>query len=119
MTKDTITTIITWVGMILILAGAALPLFTGPTGDLFKYLFSAGAVLNLAGRAFTTYTGNILRVKRLLRIEMWGSLFFCAAAYFMFTDPDPKSWIVFILAGGAIMAYSSIMIPIVQRNHKP
>lgn len=106
----------TWVGMVLILVGVMLPLFQGPTGMLFRYIYASGAALNLVGRLFLPYNGPILRVKRLVRIEVWGSLFFCVAAYFMFTDPDPKNWIVFVLAGGAIMAYASIMIPIAQRK---
>lgn len=115
--KDKITTAMTWIGMLLILVGVAIPLFIGPLNDLFKYIFAAGAALNLIGRMFASpYDGPNIRVKRLIRIEFWGALFFCVAVYFMFTDPDPKSWIVFILAGGAIMAYSSIMIPIVQRK---
>lgn len=106
----------TWTGMVLILVGVMLPLFQGPTGMLYRYIFAVGAGLNLAGRLFQPYNGPILRVKRLVRIEFWGSLFFCVGAYFMFDDPNPRNWIVFILAGGAIMAYSSIMIPIAQRK---
>lgn len=102
--------------MVLILVGVLLPLLQGPQSELFRYLYAAGAALNLIGRLFDPYKGSNLRVKRLVRIEFWGSLFFCVAAYFMFADPDPKNWIVFVLAGGAIMAYSSIMIPIAQRK---
>lgn len=118
-----IATILTWCGMLLVLAGIFIPVFTGPHNDWFKYIFGAGAILNLVGRLLSRYDGDNIRVKRLLRIETWAALFFGAATYFMFTDPDPRSWIVFVLAGGAIMVYTSIMIPRTQRrdsvsNHK-
>lgn len=114
--KDKILVILTWAGMLLILIGMAIPFFTGPLDNLFKYVFGAGAVLNLVGRLFTQYNGKNIRLKRLLRIETWASLFFCVAVYFMFEDPDPKNWIVFVLAGGALFVYTSLMIPRVQRN---
>ncbi len=116
--KDTVLTVITWLGMLLILVGVAIPLITGPHEDLYKYIFGAGAALNLVGRLFTRYDGPNIRVKRLLRIEVWAALFFCVGDFFMFTDPDPKNWIVFVLAGGAILTYTSIMIPFVQRKRK-
>ena len=117
--KNRIAEILTWTGMLLLVAGIVIPLFTGPQNLVFKYIFGAGALLNFVGRLMApAYTGPFIRVKRLLRIEMWASLFFCVAVFFMFTDPDPRSWIVFILAGGAILAYTSIMIPIAQKNKK-
>ena len=104
------------IGLLLILAGIFIPFFTGPKVDIYKYIFGSGAVLNLVARLFTVYTGKNLRVKRLLRIETWAALFFCVAVYFMFADPDPRNWIVFVLAGGVLMAYTSFMIPRIQRK---
>lgn len=114
--KEKIFSLLTWAGMLLILVGIFMPFVTGPRETVYKYVFGTGAVLNLAGRVFTKYTGGNFRVKRLLRIEVWASLFFCVATYFMFADPDPRNWIVFVLAGGALMAYTSIMIPRAQRK---
>lgn len=114
--KNSILNLATWSGMLLILVGVMLPLFTGPQDDIFKYVYGSGAVLNLIGRLFTTYEGKNIRLKRLLRIEVWGALFFCVGGYFMFTDSDPKNWIVFVLAGGAIYVYTSLMIPRVQKH---
>lgn len=114
--KNTIASILCWTGMLLILAGVFMPLFTGPADTSFKYVFCVGAALNLIGRLMTGYDGGNIRVKRLLRIEVWASLFFGAAGYFMFTDPDPKNWIVFVLAAGVLYVYTSIMIPVVQKR---
>ena len=110
-------TALTWIGMLLVLAGIFIPFITGPHHDLYKYIFASGAALNIVGRLFSTYTGRNFRVKRLLRIEVWASLFFCVAAYFMFADPDPRNWIVFVLAGGVLLAYTSITIPRAQRSN--
>ena len=114
--RQLISNILIWVGMPAILAGLFIPLFTGPQESLYKYIFAVGAGLNLAGRLMVEYTGRNVRVKRLLRIEVWAALFFGVAAYFMFTDPNPRSWIAFVLAGGAILAYTSLMIPRAQRK---
>lgn len=116
--KDKILDIMIWGGMLLIVAGICIPFFTGPHETVYKYIFSAGSALNLIGRLFTTYHGDNIRVKRLFRIEVWASLFFCVAAFFMFYDQDPRNWIVFVLAGGALLAYTSIMIPRAQRKNK-
>lgn len=107
----------TWIGMLLVLVGIFIPLFTGPLDSIYKYVFSVGAGLNLIGRLFTPGKSDNLRVRRLLRIEVWASLFFCVAAYFMFADTDPRNWIVFVLAGGALYAYTSIMIPRAQKRN--
>ena len=104
------------VGLLLILVGIFIPFFTGPREDLYKYLFASGALINLVGRLFTKYDGPNMRVRRLLRIETWAALFFCVAVYFMFADPDPRNWIVFVLAAGVLMAYTSFMIPKIQRS---
>lgn len=114
--KNTVITVVIWVGMALILIGIFIPLATGPHDNLYKYVFGAGAVLNLVGRLMVRYDGKNMRVKRLLRIEVWASLFFCVSVYFMFTDSDPRNWIVFVLAGGALLAYTSLMIPIAQKK---
>lgn len=116
MIKERLSNILIWVGMFVILAGLVIPFFTGPHEALYKYIFGLGALLNFVGRLLSHYTGNNIRVKRLMRIETWSGLFFCVATYFMFTDPDPRNWIVFVLAGGALLAYTSIMIPWVQRK---
>lgn len=109
--KAIISVIAKWTGMFLILAGMALPLFYGPESNLYKYIFSVGAALNFIGRIMFDYEGRSFRARRLYRLETWSSLFFGVAAYFMFTDPNPRSWIVFVLAGGAILTYTSLMIP--------
>ena len=114
--KALLPAILIWPGMTAIVIGLIMPLFTGPQDAVFRWVFGAGAVLNLVGRLFSPYTGSNIRVKRLVRIELWAALFFCVATYFMFYGTEPSEWIVFVLAGGAILTYTSIMIPIVQRK---
>lgn len=98
-------------GLLLIVAATAMPLLR-IEGDAFKYVYSAGALLVLAGRAFNRCPYQILRVKRLYRIEVWAGIIFCAGAFFMFYKGAGRmDWMAFTLAGGVIEAYASIMIP--------
>lgn len=105
-------------GMLLVAAGTLIPILSTrytiyrnipPT---FKYVFAAGALLILVSRLFNTYKGKILRIKRLRRIETWSGVFLCAAAFFLFYEPDTtRNWIAFTMAGAAIQLYASFMIP--------
>lgn len=105
-------------GMLLIAAGTLIPILSAryaiyrdipPT---FKYIYAAGALMILIARLFNTYKGKIVRLKRLRRIETWSGVFFCAAAFFLFYEPDTtRNWIAFTLAGAAIQLYASFMIP--------
>ncbi len=98
-------------GLIFVMAGTAMPLLRLNTG-IYKYIFSAGALLVVLGRLFMPYKGPSLRIRRLCRLEVWSGLFFCAAAFFMFwKGAGPTDWIAFTLAGAAIQIYTSIMIP--------
>lgn len=100
-------------GLLLIVAGTLMPLVTGMScGVWFKYVYAAGAVVLTAGRMFTPYRGDILRVKRLHRLESWSSIFFCVAAFFLFYDrTSMRDWLAFTIAGGCVQAYASFMIP--------
>lgn len=99
------------VGMLLIVAGTVLPIFR-LDNDIYKYVYSAGALMLLVSRLFNPYKGDNLRLKRLVRIESWSAIFFCVAAFFMFYDPTTaRDWLAFTLAGGIIQIYTSIMIP--------
>ena len=73
--KQIFPTILIWTGMVAIVIGLIMPLFTGPQDAIFRWVFGFGAVLNLVGRLFSPYTGTHLRVKRLGRIELWAALF--------------------------------------------
>lgn len=98
-------------GLLLIVAATAMPLLR-VEGDAFRYVYSVGAVFVLAGRAFNTCPYQILRVKRLYRIEVWAGIIFCVGAFFMFYKGAGRmDWMAFTLAGGIIEAYASIMIP--------
>lgn len=101
------------IGLLLIVAAAVIPVFhMGQMLPAARWLYAGGALMNLAGRLLTPYTGKSIRIKRLHRIEAWSALFFCVAAFFMFYQPDnSRDWLAFTLAGGAILVYTSFMIP--------
>lgn len=110
------TTVLQWVataGLLLIAAAIVIPLLTGNLrGEAFRYVYVAGALLVLAGRLFSPYRGNDMRIKRLHRIESWAALFFCAGAVFLFyPGASMRDALAFTLAGGAIQIFTSIMIP--------
>ena len=98
-------------GMLLIVTGTVIPIFRLET-QIYKYIYSAGAVILLVSRIMTPYRGDNDRIRRLYRIESWSAIFFCVAAFFMFYDPySARDWLAFTLAGGAVQIYTSIMIP--------
>lgn len=128
MSKEKLCLTAVTVGMLLIGAAILIPLITFhiertvPSSALFKYLFALGAILVLVGRLFNQYKGTNMRLKRLVRIEAWSAIFFCAAAVFMFYPPHPyilanmRHVLAFTLAGAAIQIYTSIMIPIASKK---
>lgn len=109
--------ILSTIALLMIVAGTMMPLFQRDKillfmPPLFRYIYTAGAVILLISRLFSPYKGTDSRVKRLYRIEAWSSVFFCVGAFFLFYEPyTARDWLAFTLAGGAIQIYSSIMIP--------
>ncbi len=109
-------------GMLLIAAAILIPIFCGVQNPVYRWLYAAGALLLLIGRILGQYKGDNMRLKRLVRIELWASIFFCVAAFFLFFPPgnNLRDVLAFTLAGGVIQIYTSIMIPRVQKpNSKP
>ena len=103
-------------GLLMVVAGVLMPIvnhaFTLGLNEEFKWVYSAGALIVLAGRILSPYKGKVLRIKRLARIESWSAIFFCVAAFFMFYPSGTlRDWLAFTLAGGAIQIYTSLMLP--------
>lgn len=122
--------ILSTLGLLAIVAGIVMPIITTfmaqrandlysltHTSQAYKYVYASGAVILLVSKLMSPYTGSVRRLRRLMQLEAWSSVFFCVAAFFMFYDSDTtRDWIAFTLAGGAVMAYTSIMQPIVMRK---
>lgn len=105
-------------GLLLILTATAMPLFR-LQGDLFRYLYAAGALCVFIGRLFNPCPDTNIRVRRLYRIEVWAGVIFCVGAFFMFyRQAGAMDWMAFTLAGGVIEAYASIMIPKAREAEK-
>ncbi len=99
------------ISMLMIVIATIMPLIM-PGNVIFKYIYAIGAGLLFIGRLFTPYRGDILRIKRLYRIEGWSSIIFCVAAFFLFyQEANGTDWLGFTLAGGILQVYTSIMIP--------
>lgn len=110
--------LLTWVvtvGMVLIVIGVLMPVL-GYSILVARWIFCAGAVVNILGRIYVKYTGDNIRIKRLFRLEFWSAVFFCASGFFQFYSPHTSDWLAFVLAGGAILVYTSIMIPRLARK---
>lgn len=109
--------ILIYVGLLLICAGVALPVFTGAQHALlFRIVYTTGAVMSLVGRILDRTDTPFLRVKRLLRLQIWSSVFFCVAAFFVWFSNTTQDWLAFTLAGGAVLCYVSIALPFVQKK---
>lgn len=106
-------------GLLMIVVGTAMPIFR-LGDDLFRYIYTAGAVLALIGRiAAPRYQGTIIRIVRLGRIEFWSCIAFCVAAFFIWYEPRiARDWLAFTLAGGALQIYTSLMIPVTMRKEQ-
>lgn len=98
-------------GLVVIAVAMVIPFFAGPASVVFRIIFSIGAALCLAGRLLTPAQGPTLRVRRLVRLLTWSALFFCVAAFFMWYNEIPRDWLAFVLAGGIIQCYVSLMLP--------
>lgn len=98
-------------GLLMIVVATALPLLR-IGGEAFRYIYCAGALAVVTGRALTRCPSSILRVRRLYRLEVWAGVIFCVGGFFLFYDnAGAMDWMAFTLAGGAIEVYASFMIP--------
>lgn len=106
-------------GLLLVMAGLAMPITTGSwQTDTFRYIYAAGAAFSLLGRLFAPgYKGNDLRLRRLVRLQTWSAIFYCVATFFVFYDKTTlRDWIAFTLAGAAVQIISSVMITLALRK---
>lgn len=106
-------------GLLLIALATVEPLILHPfePGGWYGYVYTAGALLLLLCRLFTTHTATDLRLRRLYRMESWSAIFFCVGAFFIFYPAGKmRDWLAFTLAGAALQIFTSIMIPIRQRK---
>lgn len=109
-------------GLIAIAVATLLPILR-MGAPVFPWLYAAGALLTIAGRLMSlgAYKGLSLRVRRLGRMELWASVMFAVAAFFIFYDyPRSMDWLAFTLAGAALQTYASIAIPrALRKEGKP
>lgn len=102
-------------GLLLVFAATAMPLLK-ISQELYRWIYAAGAVMAIAGRACAKSPSPDLRVRRLVRLELWAAIMFGVGAFFMFWYPRQTDWMAFTLAGGAIEVYASLMRPRAARQ---
>lgn len=101
--------ILSTLGLLSIMVATLLPLLKIGNG-YHKYIYAAGALILLIGRFIAPSLKDApMRLRRLLRLEIWTALIFVVGAVFTFLRGT--DWIAFTLAGGLITIYTSIMIP--------
>ncbi len=98
-------------GLLAVAAGIVLPLLLTLYSPVYPWVYASGAVVSLVGRLMMPLPAGSLKLRRLCRMEVWSSMFFCAAAVFMFLRTAPRDWIALTLAGGVLMLYCSVRIP--------
>ena len=98
------------VGLIVFMVALTLPKWQ-PV-EVYRWVAACRALILLGARIFTRYTGPDIKLRRLVRIQMWSAIFFCAASVFLFVPGGTlRDFIAFTLAGAAIQIYTSIAIP--------
>lgn len=107
------------VGLCIIAVGIVVPLVQGGVSDIARVIFSLGAVVCLVFRILGRPGDDVpLRLRRLLRLQIWVGLFFCVAAFFMWYSRTTTDWLAFTLAGGLVQAYVSIATTLYLRKQK-
>ncbi len=106
-------------GLLAIMAAALFPLLHMAT-QWGRYLYAAGSLILLAGRFVAPKVKDApLRLRRLIRVEVWTALIFLAGAVFMFIPSAGKTdWLAFTLASGLLTIYTSVMIPRQKADNK-
>lgn len=114
------------IGLLGIAVGTLLPILQAKSNPYafynqqlqpWMFVYAGGALVYLVAKLMTPFTGKNLRVKRLYRIEAWSAVFFCVAAFFVFYDRQTTRdvW-AFTLAGGILLIFTNIAIPIVVKR---
>ena len=112
MDKKSLSVLLSNFGLLIIMVASALPLLRMMTTS-FGYLYAVGAVMVLVGKILQPIPKEPLRLRRLLRMEIWTAIIFMVGAAFAVFPMlgSGRDWLAFTLAGGVLTIYTSIMIP--------
>lgn len=91
----------------LVVAGAALPLFVFE--EWVPYIFAIGAAGMSVIRLITPYRGENTRMRRLILIQLLATLMLLFASFLMFRGGN--DWIVLLTISAFLQLYTSIAIP--------
>lgn len=104
------------IGGLLIVLGAALPIFL-PATSLPPYVFTAGALMFGAMQALQRYEGRSITVRRLRRQQMLGALALVVAGALMFCSRygigpfTGAEWQMVLAIGAVLEVYTAFRIP--------
>lgn len=110
--RDNVSAVMVTIGLLAIMVAAFLPL-VHIGGEYRRYVYAFGALVLLAGRFVAPAVKDApVRLRRLMRVEIWTALIFVAGALFLFLpSAGSTDWLAFTLAGGVLTVYTSVMIP--------
>ncbi len=91
----------------LVVIGAALPLFVYE--EWVPYIFAIGAAGMSVIRLITPYRGENTRMRRLVLIQLLATLMLLFASFLMFRGGN--DWIVLLTISAFLQLYTSIAIP--------
>ncbi len=112
---------ISTIGFLMIAAAMVVPFIQGPynTDNWYYYLYAAGAFVMLVCALLSPYKGHDMKIKRLVRVQSWSAIIFCAGAALLFIPGTTlRDWIAFTLAGAVLRAFSTIAIAMHMRKQK-
>lgn len=108
------------VGLLMMAVMAVTPLLVNHNInlELMRWIYTAGAIIVLAGRLVGAYRGPSFRLMRLHVILIFSALLYCASASMMFIFQGTNNWIAFLLAGLIVQLYASWMIDREQQKEE-
>lgn len=95
------------ISAILVVIGAALPIFIQE--KWVPYIFTAGAVGMCIVKLISPYRGNNFRLRRLILMELLGTLMLLFASYLMIQGG--YDWVVLLAISAFLQLYTSLIIP--------
>lgn len=102
-------------GLIVYMVALSVPAWQPP--EVYRWIAAAGALILLVARILTRYKGPDIKLRRLISIQLWSAIFFCAASVFLFVPGGTvRDFIAFTMAGAVIQIYTSVAIPARRRK---
>lgn len=105
--KNNIKDIVFKTAALLVLVGAALPLFV--QADWVPYIFAVGAAGMSVTKLATPYKGKNIRLRRLVLIDLLATLMLLFVSFMMFRGG--YDWVALLAISAALQTYTAFVMP--------